>query len=73
MSPADSDRLDHVVDVPRDHDADRHLAVVRAVGGVEGAAAGVESDLAADHLPQLGRDRAEASTKSGPLTSLRWR
>ncbi len=57
MSPADRDRLDHIVDVPRDHDADRHLAVVRAVGGVQGAAAGVESDLAADRLAQLGRDR----------------
>ena len=45
-----------VLDVPRDHDADRHLAVVRAVGRVEGPAAGVEPDLAADRPAQLGRD-----------------
>ena len=44
---ADGDGRDHVLDVPGDHDADRHLAVVRAVGRVEGAAAGVEPDLAA--------------------------
>ena len=53
---ADRDRRDHVLDVPRDHDADRHLAVVRAIGGVEGAAAGVEPDLAADRLAQVGRE-----------------
>ena len=48
--------VDHVVDVPGDHDADRHLAVVRAVGRVEGAAARVEPDLAADRRAQLGRE-----------------
>ena len=37
-------------------DADRHLAVVRAVGRVERAAAGVEPDLALDRRAQLGRE-----------------
>ena len=72
MSPADRDRLDHIVDVPGNHDADRHLAIVRAVGCVKGAAAGVESHLAADHLAQLGRDRAGVDEER-PVTSLRWR
>ncbi len=57
VAAADGDGRDHVVDVLGDDDADRHLAVVRAVGGVERAAAGVEPDLAADRLAQLGRER----------------
>ena len=36
---ADGDGRDHVVDVARDDDADRHLAIVRGVGRVERAAA----------------------------------
>ena len=39
---------DDVVDAPGDDDADRHLPVVRGVGGVECAAAAVEADLAGD-------------------------
>ena len=45
---ADATVADHVVDRARDHHADRELAVVRAVGGIERAAAGVEADLALD-------------------------
>ena len=59
MSPADVDRGDHIVDVPWDHDADRHLAIVRAVRRVQGAAAVVEPDLAA-RSPRAGRTRSAA-------------
>ena len=38
---------DDVIDIARQNYADRNLAIVGAVGGVQGAAAGVETDLAA--------------------------
>ena len=57
VTATDGDRLNYVADVLRDHDADRHLAVVRPVGDVEGATAGIEADLAADRLAQRGRER----------------
>src|SRR6266702_3097197 len=38
--------------IARDHDADGNLAVTRAVGGIECAAARVEADLAADSSTQ---------------------
>ncbi len=41
-------RLDDVLHRARDHHSDRHLPVVRAVRGVQGAAPGVEPDLAGD-------------------------
>ena len=41
---ADSDRGDHVVGIARKNDADRDLAVVRSVGGVESAAADCRSE-----------------------------
>ena len=46
MRAAGGDGRDDVVQVARDDDADRHLPVIRAVGRVERAAAGVEADFA---------------------------
>jgi hypothetical protein len=46
VAAGDLDGADHVVDGARQHDADRNLAVVRGVGGVEGLGGGVELDLA---------------------------
>ena len=43
----------HVLHASRDDDADRDLAVVRGVGGVERAAAVVEADLAVDRGRKL--------------------
>ena len=51
--PARRHGRDHVVGVARHDEADRHLAVVRAVGGVERAAAAVEADFAANLALQL--------------------
>jgi hypothetical protein len=45
---ADADRLDQIIRVRGPYHADRQLAVVGRVGGVQGAIAGVELDLAAD-------------------------
>ena len=45
-------RLQDVFLAARQHDADRHLAVVGGIGGVEGAAAVVETHLAADLAAQ---------------------
>src|SRR5690625_27384 len=45
---ADPDRGDEVIGVVGDDDADRDLAVVRAIGRVEGSRARVEADLAPD-------------------------
>jgi hypothetical protein len=44
------------VDVARDDDADRRHPVVRGVGRVESAAAGVEPDLAFDRGAEFGRE-----------------
>lgn len=55
MLAAESERGDGVLFVAREDDADRHLAVVGAVSGVEGAAAGVEAHLAAQAAPQVAR------------------
>ena len=58
--PARFDRGGHVLGVARDDQADRHLAVVGGVAGVQGAAARVEADFPADRLPEclleVGRD-----------------
>jgi hypothetical protein len=48
---------DHVVGIAGHHQPDRYLAVIGGVGGVEGAAAGVEADFAAHGAPQLGFER----------------
>ena len=67
-----------VVDVARDDDADRHLAVVRAVGRVERAAAGVEAHLAADGRGQRaaqrgGRRRRRGGALPGARRGRPWR
>ncbi len=49
---ADIDRLDDVVDVAREHHADRDLAVIRRVGGITCPGSGVEADFAADAAGQ---------------------
>ena len=46
--PARRDRRDHIVGIARNHEADGDLAVVRAVGRVQRAAAAVEADFALD-------------------------
>jgi hypothetical protein len=48
--------LEDVVSVARNHDSDRHLAVVRGVARVERAAARVEADFTADDLPERRRE-----------------
>jgi len=45
---AERDGGKYIVHVARKNHANRHLAVVRAVGRVQGAAAGIEPDLAAN-------------------------
>ena len=50
----------HVVGVARNDEADRHLAVVRAVGRVERAAAAIEPDLAVDRTRFSSRSRSAA-------------
>ena len=45
--PADANRRDHVVHIPRDDDANGHLPIVGAVGRIQRAAAAIESHLAA--------------------------
>ena len=57
---ADAENLDQVVGVERPDDADRQLAVVRGVGGVQGAVAGAELHLAAHAGAQFGLERAAA-------------
>jgi hypothetical protein len=42
---AKGDGGEHVFFVPRNYDADRNLAIIGAVGRVEGAAARVEADF----------------------------
>ena len=49
----DFNRLDHVIDVAGDDNSDGDLAVIRAVGSVEGPAAGIEPDLTVKGLPEL--------------------
>ena len=51
--PARGHRRDHIVGIAGNDEADRNLAVVRAVGRVERAAAAIEPHLAADHPLQL--------------------
>ena len=51
--------MHHVVQIARQDDADRHLAVVGAVGGVEGSAALVEAHLTPDPVRERpGQARA---------------
>ena len=51
--PARRHRRDHIVGIARNDETDGNLTVVRAVGGVQRAAAAIEAHLAADHPLQL--------------------
>ncbi len=55
---ADAVGGDDVVERPRDHHADRRLAVVRGVGRVQRARRGVEPDLALQLAPEVRGERA---------------
>ncbi len=59
MLAAGLERGEHVVGAVGQDDAERGLAVVRAVVGVGGAVAGVEVDLPADSPPQRALEPAE--------------
>ncbi len=61
--PAYGHRLHPAVYAARDHDADRHLAVVRRVGAVGAAAARVEPDLAVDPLTQGSLERPDVDPR----------
>ena len=54
---ADGDGGDYIVGIFGEDNADRDLAVVGTVGGVEGAAAVVEANLAAKMAAQRGFQR----------------
>ena len=54
---AERDRFLHILRIPRNDHADGRLAVVRAVGSVERAAASVEADFAFDPAAQFGSER----------------
>ena len=58
-------RID-VVGIPRDDDADRKLAVVRGVGRIQRAAAGVEPDVAADFVQQVDHQSLDAGRRGFP-------
>jgi hypothetical protein len=51
MFPADLHRLYHRIGGFGNNNPDRYLAVIRGIGGIQRAAAGVETDLAVD--PEL--------------------
>ncbi len=54
MAPRGQDNLGDVLHIARDHDADRHLAIVRTIGRVKRATAIIKADFAADFGAQLG-------------------
>ena len=56
---AELEGRDDVVNAARHHNADRHLPVVRGVGGIERAAAVIEAHLAFQFLRQSVAERAE--------------
>ena len=51
--PARGHRRDHIVVIARNHEANRNLAVIRAVGGIQRAASAVEAHLALHHAFQF--------------------
>ena len=63
MLPAHGNGRNDVVDHLGDDDADRHLSIVRAIGGIERPAATVESDLAANRPLQFGLNAASVNIK----------
>jgi hypothetical protein len=48
---------EHVFFIARDYDADRYLAVIGSISGVNVAAAGVEADFAAEVTAEGGLKR----------------
>src|SRR6185503_21058272 len=54
MAPARRDGRDDVVDGARDDHPDRHLTVVRRVGGIERAAPRIEAHFPFDAATKLG-------------------
>jgi hypothetical protein len=63
--PAGGHRGLHVVGVGREDDPDRHLPVVGGVGGVQGAAARVEADLAAQLAAEDRGERLRLGQRQG--------
>ena len=61
------DRGDNVIGVAGKNHTDRYLAIVGAVGGIEGAAAGIETDVAANVAAQglVQRGRVHLGTPGG--------
>jgi hypothetical protein len=57
MFTAQCDRGENVFGIARDHHSDRNLAVVRTVGRIQGAAAGVKTDLSAQMASESGFKR----------------
>lgn len=65
MRPADGDGGHDVVGVARSHDADRHLAVVRGVAGVQRLRAGVEEHITANGAAQRAGELLAHALASG--------
>jgi hypothetical protein len=57
MVAAEGDRGKHIFFIARENDPDRYLAIVGAVGRVEGAATGVETDVSAKMAAEGGFER----------------
>jgi hypothetical protein len=54
MVSAEGNRGENVFFVARNHDSDRNLAVIRAIGCIESAAARVEADFSAKVTAERG-------------------
>ena len=61
-----SDRRNDVIDVTRKNYSDGNLAIIGAVSGVEGAAAGIEADFAAELGSQSALQGSRDSTAEFP-------
>jgi hypothetical protein len=57
MFAAEGDRGENVFGIARDDDSDGNLTVVRTVGRIQGAAAGVKTDLSAQMASESGFKR----------------
>ena len=69
----DRKRRDYVTLVPRNDHADRHLAIVRRVGGVGRASARVEAHFAFDLACEFELQGVERSHRGGAIVVERWR
>jgi hypothetical protein len=58
VRPAHRDRGHHILGIARHDEADWHLPVIRAVGGVDGPTAGIEAHLAPHGLRQRRFERS---------------